>query len=318
MIYYSSKQFAELLGISKQHLLNKEREGVLPKAKRIKKGSVQHRYYTDEDLPVYRKLLGLPPIIDVKRTLMVQSYKGGAGKSTVAANIVFYLAQRGLKCLAVDLDPQGNLTWGLGKDPDHCPVTLYNVLVEGLDIEEAILHTHLTGLDLIPANVYLTPIDMFLFNSNYREFKLKRELSKVQTHYDIILLDCNATASPLQVNAALCATDILIPVSSEIAGFTAIKLLLDSLHRIQQDMPIELHWRIHIFLNKYNPQIRTHRVTLEELKTTYYPYLKQTIIRQDQNLANAYLNKRTIFEYDPNSPAAEDIRKLVQEIIPFH
>src|SRR5512143_2959896 len=147
---YSPTAFANLLGISKHELLEKESEGILPPAKR---NPNRDRYYKPEDVTRYRNALGLGfPIKSIRNQLLL-NFKRRTGKSTISASYGFRLAQMGVRTLLIDLDPQGHLTQCLGLNSQQFSKTLFNALVEREDLEHVIIKTDLSTLDMIPSNL---------------------------------------------------------------------------------------------------------------------------------------------------------------------
>jgi len=164
-LVYSPMAFAKLLGISKQELLEKEAEGIFPRAKRDSK---QERYYKPEDISKYRDYLGFLPFLKSLRKQLFLNFKGGTGKSTISASYGFRLAQMGVRTLLIDLDPQGHLTQCLGLNSQQFPKTLFHALIEKEEIEKVIVKTDLPTLDVLPSNFNLSPVEFSLFSMNAR------------------------------------------------------------------------------------------------------------------------------------------------------
>src|SRR3954470_1118746 len=152
---YSAAGFARALGVERGELDELERDGRLPAPKRRRRGEVAQRYYTVEDLVGARTRLGLPPPIASPRRQLFLNFKGGVGKTVLAANYAYRVARHGLSVLAIDLDAQGHLTKCLGVDPDRQERTLLDVLRDRLPIDQACVRgvAGLANLDLVPANL---------------------------------------------------------------------------------------------------------------------------------------------------------------------
>ncbi len=307
---YSPQTFAKLLGISKQELLEKEAQGILPPANRNDR---KERYYKPEDVIKYRNYLSLPlPITSVRKQLFL-NFKGGTGKSSLSASYGFRLAQMGFRILMIDLDPQGHLTQCLGLNNEQFSKTLYNALVEKEEIEKIIVKTDLPTLDLIPSNLNLSPVELSLFSMNSREFRLKRLLSSLEKNYDVIVMDASPSIGLLNLNAILASNDLLIPVLADFLSYHGLKILFETLSTIEEDFSFVFE-NIFIFLNRYNESHRICRRSKKALETHYKKYLLQTVIRQDTKIAEATSLGTPIFLFAQSSKGAEDIESLIGEI----
>ena len=307
---YSPSTFAKLLRISKQELLEKEAKGLIPPAQRDAKGA---RYYKPEDVVKYRNYLGIPsPVKSVRKQLFL-NFKGGTGKSSLSASYGFRLAQMGFRTLLIDLDPQGHLTQCLGLNSEAFPKTLFNSLIGKEDIENIIVKTDLSTLDIIPSNLNLSPIELSLFSMNSREFRLKRLLSTIEMNYDVIVMDASPSIGLLNLNAILASNDLLIPVLADFLSYHGLKILFETLSTIEEDFSFVFE-NIFIFLNRYNDSHRICRRSKKALETHYKKYLVRTVIRQDTKIAEATSLGTPIFLFAQSSKGAEDIQNLIDEI----
>jgi chromosome partitioning protein len=307
---YSPQSFARLLGISKQELLDKEAQGMIPPAKRNPR---KERYFKPEDVVKYRNYLGFPsPIPSVRKQLFL-NFKGGTGKSSLSASYGFRLAQMGFRILLIDLDPQGHLTQCLGLNNEQYPKTLYHALVEKEEIEKVIVKTDLPTLDIIPSNLNLSPVELSLFSMNSREFRLKRLLGSMEKNYDVIVMDASPSIGLLNLNAILASNDLLIPVLADFLSYHGLKILFETLSTIEEDFSFVFE-NIFIFLNRYNESHRICRRSKKALETHYKQYLLNTVIRQDTKIAEATSQGTPIFLFAQSSKGAEDIQDLIGEI----
>ena len=288
---YTIGEFASLLGVSKSVIYKWEKEGKISKAKRTKRGKTMYRYYTTEDLRDIRASLNLPSPTNVKRKQLFLNFKGGTGKSVISANYGYKLAQIGFKVLMVDLDPQGHLTKCLGRNPEEFSRTLYDVIINKDPIQSAIASTSLPTLEIIPANLGLSPIELSLTSLHAREFKLKRALDGIDDNYDVIVLDAPPNIGLLNLNAIL-AVD-----AGPVVGDNRCDL--------------ENIW---IFINRYNESMNISIRSRDAIRKNYSEYVCETVIRQNTTLSDATAQGKSIFEIAPTSRAAYDINKLVKEI----
>lgn len=307
---YSPQSFARLLGVSKQELLEKEAQGMIPPAKR---NARKERYFKPEDVVKYRNYLGIPsPIPSVRKQLFL-NFKGGTGKSSLSASYGFRLAQMGFRILLIDLDPQGHLTQCLGLNNEQYPKTLYHALVEKEEIGKIIVKTDLPTLDIIPSNLNLSPVELSLFSMNSREFRLKRLLGSIEKNYDVIVMDASPSIGLLNLNAILASNDLLIPVLADFLSYHGLKILFETLSTIEEDFSFVFE-NIFIFLNRYNESHRICRRSKKALETHYKQYLLNTVIRQDTKIAEATSQGTPIFLFAQSSKGAEDIQDLIGEI----
>lgn len=307
---YSPQVFARLLGISKQELLEKESQGIVPPAKR---NQLKERYYRPEDVVKYRNYLSAPSPISSVRKQIFLNFKGGTGKSSLSASYGFRLAQMGFRILLIDLDPQGHLTQCLGLNNEQYPKTLYHALVEKEEIQKIIVKTDLPTLDIIPSNLNLSPVELSLFSMNSREFRLKRLLSSIEKNYDVIVMDASPSIGLLNLNAILASNDLLIPVLADFLSYHGLKILFETLSTIEEDFSFVFE-NIFIFLNRYNESHRICRRSKKALETHYKKYLLSTVIRQDTKIAEATSQGTPIFLFAQSSKGAEDIQDLIGEI----
>jgi chromosome partitioning protein len=308
---YSPMAFARILGISKQELLEKEAKGIVPPAKR---NAHQERFYKPEEIKKYRNYLGLPsPLKSIRKQLFL-NFKGGTGKSSISASYGFRLAQMGVQTLLIDLDPQGHLTQCLGLASQQFTKTLFNALIEKEEVEKVIVKTDLPTLDVIPSNLNLSPVELSLFSMNSREFRLRRLISSVEKHYELIVMDASPSIGLLNLNAILASNDLIIPVLADFLSYHGLKILFETLSTIEEDFSFVFE-NIFIFLNRYNESHRICKRSKKALETHYDKYLLSTVIRQDTKIAEATSQGTPIFLFAQSSKGATDIQSLIDEIL---
>lgn len=307
-------EFAEALGITKKTLMQYEREGKLPQAKRQKRGKLLYRYYTTADLVEARKLLNIPPPFPSQRRQLFMNLKGGVGKSVLAYNYGYCVAKRGIKTLLLDLDAQGHLTTYSGLHPEKCKTTLFNVLLEDVPIEVAIQRTHIPTMDIIPANLTLSPLELSLFGRHAREYRLQRVLESLKNNYQMIVIDAPPNLSLLNVNAILSAQDLIVPVMADFFSYDGLRLLFESLAQFRKDLHYELE-NVYVVLNAFNALETVCQQSRKALETHYGDYLLKSIIRKSTAFPKSTAVQKSVFEYDPSSKAAQDVESLVKEIL---
>ncbi|HOO39509.1 MAG TPA: AAA family ATPase [Deltaproteobacteria bacterium] len=308
---YTAKEFASLLGISKSALLKMEAGGTLPEPQMD--GGI--RVYMPQDINVYLSMLGKPPLVETKRRQIFLNFKGGTGKTSISAFYAFRLAQLGMNVLLIDLDPQGHLTQCLGINHGSFDGTLYNVLIERSNIQDVIIDTKMKNLNLIPANLDLSPVELALTSMNARELRLKKSLMSVQDEYDIIIMDASPSIGLLNLNGILASTELFVPVLADFLSYHGLKILFETLATIEEDFDFLLD-NIYIFLNHYNASHNICQRAREALEEHYAGYLMKTIIRQDTKIAEAASMGMPIHQFAPKNRGATDINDFIKEIFP--
>ena len=177
----------------------------------------------------------------MNKVIAISNQKGGVTKTTSTANLGIGLAREGKKALLVDCDPQGSLSISLGYPrPDELPVTLATVMKKLLmdwpiDPKEGILH-HEEGVDLMPANIELSAMEVSLVNIMSREIVLRNYLNEVKDKYDYVLIDCMPSLGMITINALAAADSVIIPVQSHYLPAKGMSQLLQTINRVKKNI----------------------------------------------------------------------------------
>lgn len=308
---YTAKEFSTLLGITKNQLLKMETEGRLPQPQ-VVEGT---RIYYPHDIPQYLKILGKGPLLTSKRRQIFLNFKGGTGKTSVSAFYAFRLAQLGMQVLLIDLDPQGHLTQCLGIDHESFDMTLYNVLIERVEIKDVVMDTEMKNLKLIPANLDLSPVELALTSMNAREQRFRKALSSIQDSYDVVVMDASPSIGLLNLNGILASNDLFVPVLADFLSYHGLKILFETLSTIEEDFDF-IFENIYIFLNNYNASHNICQRAKEALEQHYQGYLMKTMIRQDIKIAEAASVGMPITQYAPKNRGSVDLNEFIKEIFP--
>jgi len=299
-VRYSLKRLAEIVGATAR-----QAEGALGK----------RDAYGPEVLPELReKLKRFPQPVAAPRVQLFLNFKGGTGKTSLSSSYAYRLAERGYRVLVVDLDSQGHATKCLGHDTGEAKATLFDVLVRKTPISEVTVRTRMPNLDLIPANLAMSTIDLSLMPMAGREFRLKKALEEVRPSYDFVVLDAPPSFGLLNLNALMAAQDLIIPVLADFLSYDGLRLLFETVQGLETDLSHQLE-HIFIVVNAFNQTFRIAREALDALKTHYGDYLLDGVVRQCTKFAQASSEGCPIFGYDPDSKGANDLEVMQLEIL---
>ncbi len=248
------------------------------------------------------------------RIITLCNQKGGVGKTTTTINLGASFAEYGRRVLAIDFDPQGALSAGLGV-PTHDVPTIYDLLLGTVkDPREAIIQTSVPGLDVIPANIDLSAAEVHLVNEVARETILARVLRKVSDDYDVILIDCQPSLGLLTVNALTAAHGVLIPLECEFFALRGVALLIETIEKIRDRLnpAIELDG---ILATMYDARTLHSREVLERVVETFGEKVLETVIGRTVKFPDASVAGAPITTFAPEHSAAEAYRQLARELI---
>lgn len=244
-------------------------------------------------------------------------FKGGTGKTCLAISYGNKLADLGLKVLLIDLDPQGHLTDFFKIENVNIKDTLYDVLIEGKDISNAIVETRLPNVHIIPSNLSLSAIEMPLSSLPLRGERLRIAMSTIEGDYDFIIMDSAPSIGFLALNAILSADDLLIPVLADYFSYHALKALFETIASIENDFSFSFN-NIWVFLNRYDDLHEVCFSARRALETHYSDFLLKTIIHESQDIADAASMGLSVFEFKRISKGAEDILKFIFEVLYYN
>ena len=259
-----------------------------------------------------------PPAIDSHGPAVILSMcnqKGGVGKTTSTINLGACLAEVGRKVLLVDLDPQGALSAGLGVPHEELDLTVYNLLVDNeTSIHNAIHHTSVTGLDLVPANIDLSAAEIQLVNEVGREQALARALRPVMRDYDFIILDCQPSLGLLTVNALTCSQGVIIPMECEYFSLRGLALLTDTVEKVRDRLNFSLEI-VGILVTMFDRRTSHAREVMSRVVEVFGEQVFDTVITRTVRFPETSVAGEPIITWAPSSQGAQQYRNLAREVI---
>ena len=165
------------------------------------------------------------------RIIAIANQKGGVGKTTTAINLSASLASLGKKVLAIDMDPQGNMSSGLGVDKNEVEKTVYDLIIGNIGIEECIYEEVIENLDVLPSNIDLSAAEIELIGVDNKEYILRGEVNKVKEKYDFIIIDCPPALSMLTINAMTTSDSVLVPIQCEYYALEGLSQLNQNIYK---------------------------------------------------------------------------------------
>ncbi len=250
--------------------------------------------------------------------IVIANQKGGCGKTTTCINLSACLAKEGHKTLMMDLDSQSHASLGIGIDIDNVTYSTYDVMVKNLELERAIIPTHIKNLDIIPATSVLTGAQLEIADLLGREGILRTAVYKMLNtkirEYDYIIMDCSPSLNLLTINGLVAATSILVPIQTHYFSLEGMKELFSTLKIVKERLNFQLEI-LGILPTLFDSRTRMNKDILQQIKDYFKDKVFQSTIRMNIKLAEASLNKKPIFDYAPSSNGAEDYTALTQEVI---
>lgn len=255
------------------------------------------------------------------KIIAITNQKGGVGKTTTTVNLGVGLANQGKRVLLVDADPQGSLTISLGvKNPDELSVTLSTViqsviLDQPMEPGQGII-AHKEGIDLMPANIELSGMEMSLFNTMSREHVLKCYLDTVKKDYEYILIDCMPSLGMMTVNALTAADSVMMPCQPNFLSAKGLNLLLHSVSRVKKRINPALQID-GILLTMVDQRTNNAKSVISSLREGVGERINvfDTMIPYSVRAAECGVLGESIFEHDKNGKVAAAYESLTKEVL---
>lgn len=276
-------------------------------------GTEKRKKYSFENVRNIMKALYSDEMIAKKQMQVFFNFKGGTGKTSLCYQTSILFSLLGFNVLVLDCDPQGHLSYSFGFNEEEDKMTLYDVIVNKVDIKEAIKPVYL-GLDIIPANISLTRLELPINQMPNREKVLSRLLEGVKKRYDFIFIDTNPTISTVNRNATLVADVLNVVCETQYYSLKGLEILMNEIDDFSDAMEKKINYVI--IPNKYESKTATSQEVLGTLRKKYGNYVMESIIRKCEDINISAKKKMPVIGFcNKRSIALEDILDLTKEML---
>ena len=248
------------------------------------------------------------------RVIAVANQKGGVGKTTTAINLSACLAEKGQKVLAIDMDPQGNMTSGLGIDKDEVEKNIYDLMIGQAGVDEVLQKEAIENLDVIPTSIDLSAAEIELIGVDDKEFIIRNAVQPIKDDYDYIIIDCPPSLSMLTINAMTTADSVLVPIQCEYYALEGLSQLIHTVELVKERLNPVLEIEGVVF-TMYDARTNLSLQVVENVKENLQQNIYKTIIPRNIRLAEAPSYGMPINLYDPKSTGSDSYMRLADEVM---
>ncbi len=248
------------------------------------------------------------------KIIAIANQKGGVGKTTTSVNLSACVAQAGFRTLLIDFDPQGNSSSGLGIQRNKPRHTVYDVMMNGVALDKAVLTTGVDKLDLLPSNIGLAGAEVELVSQIAREQVLKNALAPFIERYDYVFIDCPPSLGLLTVNALTAASRLLVPIQCEYYALEGLSQLMNTVKLVRQNINpcLEVEG---VVLTMFDARTNLAAQVVAEVQKFFQSKVYRTIIPRSVRLSEAPGYGVPITLYDPRSSGAQAYVALAKELM---
>ena len=250
----------------------------------------------------------------MSRVIAVANQKGGVGKTTTSINLSAALAEAGQKVLAIDFDPQGNLTSGLGIGKNDFDAGVYEMIMGEASFDNIIKKTETDNLFVLPSDMDLSGAEIELLDVPEREMTLKKYLAEVKDDFDFIIIDCPPSLSLLTINALSAADTVIVPLQCEYYALEGLVQVMNTIELVKKRLNPDLEMEGVVF-TMFDARNNLSQQVVDNVKATLNKNIYNTVIPRNVRLAEAPSYGMPVITYDPRSTGAESYRSLAAEVL---